>query len=188
MRIDINQKKIAFGNKFTIVKNGKTILRAASKLFRILSVTEIFQPYSDLPLVSIRRKLAFVKAKYDIEIMNQPIYYFRTVSYWKNHHQCKAGSTVYDVYGHRGRKYSIYKNDEQVAYFEKEAVTFFEGDNYKLIAEEDANHILLVSIVLTVDNYRSNNKNDSAINIDLGHIFQASKFNHEWTPQFNLEQ
>lgn len=183
MRIDINQKKIAFGNKFTIVKNGETILRAASKLFRILSVTELFQPNKDLPLGTIRRRFAFVKAKYDIEIVNQPSYFFRTVSWWKNHHQCKAGNNVFDIYGHRGRKYSIYKNGEQVAYFQKEAVTFFEGDNYMLVANDEADHFLLTCMVLTVDNYRSNNKNDSAINIDFGHLFQARKFDDSWTPK-----
>jgi len=188
MRIDINQKKIAFGNKFTIVKGGETILRAASKLFRILSVTDLFQPNRELPLGTIRRRLAVFNAKYDIEIINQASYHFSTVSYWKNHHQCRAGNTIYDVYGHRGRKYSIHKNGEQVAYFKKEAVTFFEGDNYMLIANDDADHLLLVIIVLIVDNYRSNNKNDSAINIDIGHIFQACKFDQSWTPQISIDQ
>jgi len=183
MRIDINQKKIAFGNKFTIVRNGETILRAASKLFRILSVTELFQLNSELPWGTIRRRLAFFNAKYDIEIMNQPTFHFNTISWWKNHHQCKAGNNTYDVYGHRGRKYSIFKNGEQIAYFNKEAVTFFEGDNYMLQTNDDADHFLLVCIVLTIDNYRSNNKNDSAINIDIGHIFQAKKFDQSWQPK-----
>ena len=182
MRIDINQKKIAFGNKFNIVKDGQTILKAASRLFRILSVTELFQPNSDLPLGTIRRRFAIFKAKYDIEMANQPTYQFRTISWWKNHHQCKSGSNVYDVYGHRGRRYSIFKNGTQVAYFKKEAVTFFEGDNYMLLASDNADHFLLTCIVLTVDNYRSNNKNNDAVNIDIGHIFQARKFDDSWTP------
>lgn len=180
MRIDINQKKIAFGNKFSIVKDGITIINAASRLFRILSVTELFKPNSELPLGTIRRRLAVFNAKYDIELVNQASYHFSTISWWKNHHQCTNGSTTFDVYGHRGRRYSIYKNGEQVAYFKKEAVTFFEGDNYMLIANNDADHFLLCCIVLTVDNYRSNNKNDSAVNIDFGHIFQARPFDENW--------
>lgn len=187
MRIDINQKKIAFGNKFSIIKDNQTILKAASKLFRILSVTELFQPEGETPLGSINRKLALFNAKYEIEMLNQPTWYFSTVLWWKNHHQCKSGNNTYDVYGHRGRKYSIFTNGEQVAYFDKEAVTFFDGDNYKLIANDDADHFLLVCIVLTIDNYRSNKKNDGAINFDIGHIFQARKFDKTWTSKTNTE-
>jgi len=186
MRIDINQKKIAFGNKFTIIKNNQTIFKAASKLFRILSVTQLFETNNERPLGVIRRKLAIFNAKYDIEIANQATYQFRTISWWKNHHRCKNGHEVYDVYGHRGRRYSIFKNGKQVAYFKKEAVTFFEGDNYMLIADDSADQTILSCIALTVDNYRSNNKNDSMINFDLGHLFQARKFDQNWTPKTNL--
>ncbi len=183
MRIDINQKKIAFGDKYEIVQDGKTILKAASKLFRFLSEINLFRPDSEQNVARIKRKFNWFKALYSIEMNSGSDVLFETVSYWKNHYRCEYRGSVYDIYGHRGRKFSIYKNSKQVAWFEKEAVTFFDGDNYKIIANDDADNILIICFALVVDNYRSNRKNKGAISFDIGNIFQAKPFDESWSPK-----
>ncbi|TAJ12520.1 hypothetical protein DMA11_12660 [Marinilabiliaceae bacterium JC017] len=183
MRIDINQKKMAIGDKFSVVHNQQTTLKAASKIFRILSEIEVFRADNEKKLASIKKKFAFFKARYHVEIENQAPILFNTESYWKNHFRCINGTDTYDIYGHRGRKFSIFKNDQQVAWFTKEAVTFFEGDNYMMMANDDADQFLMVCFVLIVDNYRSKKRNNNAINIDLGNVFQARPFDKNWLPQ-----
>jgi hypothetical protein len=62
---------------------------------------------------------------------------------------------MYDIYGHRGRKYSIYKNDQQVAWWDKEAVGWFAGDNYKIFANANSDPELLISFCLVIGNFRT---------------------------------
>ena len=43
MRIDINQKKIAIGDKYQIFLNGNPAYKASNELFRLLSVINLFK-------------------------------------------------------------------------------------------------------------------------------------------------
>jgi len=185
MRIDIHQKKIALTSKYEVVKERKTLFKASAKFFRIFSEIELLRNEDDHRLVVIKRLFSFFTAKYSIEMSNGSETLFYTVSYWKNHNRCEYRGKTYDIYGHRGRKFSIFKNGKQIAYFLKEAVSYFAGDNYKLIANDDEDVVLLVTFVLIIDNYRSRGKDRGAVNYDIGNIFQARPFDEGWKPEGN---
>ena len=82
--------------------------------------------------MTIRKRFSFFKAMYDITRWDNNVLEFRTISFWRSQYQCQVGKDMYGIYGHRGRKYSIYKNDQQVAWWDKEAVSWFAGDNQVL--------------------------------------------------------
>jgi uncharacterized protein YxjI len=182
MEIDINQKKISFGDKYRIFINGQEEYKASTEHFRLLMVMHL-DHYAQGRRLTINKKFAFLKAKYDISIASGQVLEFRTKSWWKKHYQCLHGADLYEIYGHRGRKYSVYKNDRQVAWWDKQAVTWFAGDNYKMVANNKADKELLIAFCLIIDN-NSSNDNDRAININLGHLGpQAKKFDRTWLPQ-----
>lgn len=181
MEIDINQKKISIGDKFQIFIDGTQTHRAAAKIFRVFAEINVFDVNSDFPEMTIRRKFAFFKAKYDIAKKDGIAYELLTKSFWKGHLQCVWGADVYDIYAHRGRKYSVYKNDKQIAWWDKAAVTWFNGDNYKIIADKDCDKLLMIALCLAVDNYASNDKDKKAVNLNIGRIGpQARKFDPAW--------
>jgi hypothetical protein len=93
-----------------------------------------------------------------------------------------VGSDNYDLYGHRGRKYSIYKNDIQVAWWDKNAVSWFSGDNYKITADKDCDVALIIFFCLIIDNFSYHKK--SIFNYSFGNIgFQAKMFDPAWQPK-----
>jgi len=116
MEIDINQKKISIGDKYQIFIDGQQRFRAAAKLFRLLSEIELYEGDSEFPRMRIKRRFNLIAAKYDITKYDGNVYEFRTRSFWKGHFQCICDGDMYDIYAHRGRKYSVYKNDLQVAW------------------------------------------------------------------------
>jgi uncharacterized protein YxjI len=184
MEIDINQKKISIGDKYQVFIDGSQTHYAAAKIFRIFSEINLFDLNSDFPLMIIKRRFAFFVAKYDITKKDGGVFQFITKSFWKAHFQCACGSDVYDIYGHRGRKYSVYKNDRQVAWWDKKAVTWFNGDNYKIIADKDCDKLWIISFCLTVDNYASNDKEKKTVNFNIGRIGpQVRKFDPSWQPK-----
>jgi hypothetical protein len=183
MRIDINQKRIAIGDKYRIFLDKIPTYKASTKLFRLMAVIEISKAESSDLILTIKRQWSWFKAKYQIESGNETAE-FSTVSIWKLHYRCQFKNQFYDIYGHKGRKFSIFKNDRQVAYIDKEAVTWFEGDNYVIFADDDANKELLMAFCLIIDNYTSKNHQKNTVTYDFGNIgWNLKKFDADWRPK-----
>jgi uncharacterized protein YxjI len=184
MEIDINQKKISIGDKYQIFIDGQQTHFASRKLWRLMPEINLSKIGDDSPRMTINKRLSWFRAKYDITRWDGGVLEFRTKSFWKHYYQCQSGSDNYGIYGHRGRKYSIYKNDVQVAWWNKKAVTWFAGDNYKIAADKDCDVDLIISFCLVVDNFSSDDHDGNTVTFNVGNIgFQAKKFDENWLPK-----
>ncbi|MFT3703143.1 MAG: hypothetical protein QM802_12270 [Agriterribacter sp.] len=186
MEIDINQKKISIGDKYQIFTDGQPTHSATRALFKLLPEVNLFENgFGERARMTINKRFSWLKAKYDITRWDKNILAFTTKSYWKLHYQCQCGADAYDIYGHRGRKYSIYKNYIQVAWWDKKAVSWFAGDNYKIIADKDCDTNLIISFCLIIDNFSSDNHDGNTATYDMGNIgFRAQKFDENWQPKY----
>lgn len=183
MRIDINQKKISLGDKYRIFVDGQPAYVASAELFRLLSVINLVKNGETKPCLTIRKQWFFLKPKYQIVVPGHETTEFRAESAWKLHYRCHFSPDLYHVYGHRGRKHSVYRNDTQIAWWDKEAVTWFDGDNYTIHADRDCNAELVIAFCLILDNHRHKGHGD-AMSIDFGNFFGVVKpFNERWTPR-----
>lgn len=66
-------------------------------------------------------------------------------------------------------------------------VTWFEGDNYKIIADNDCDQEMIIAFCLILDDSRSNQRSYSGnmVTFDLGNIgWKLKKFDEEWRPKF----
>jgi hypothetical protein len=181
MIIDINQKKMAIGDKYRIYIDEKETHSASSVLFTFLSEIDLFENSSGKTKLTLKKRWSWFKTKYDIYKYDYSKFEYRTISLWKGHYQCLVGKDLYEIFCHKGRKHSVYKNNIQVAWWDKNCVTWFEGDNYKIIADDDSDFELLMSFCLINDNQSSNSNNKNAVTFDLGRIgAEAKKFNVNW--------
>jgi hypothetical protein len=184
MEIDINQQKISIGDKYKVFIDGQPTHIASKQLISLLPVVYLYELDSKRPRMTITKLLSLFNAKYDITRWDNAVIEFRTKSFWKLQYECQVGEDIYTIYGHRGRKYSIYKNDNQIAWWDKNAVSWFAGDNYKIVTDKDADVDLLISFCLIIDNLAGDSNNGNIINIDFGNIgFQARKFDITWQPK-----
>jgi uncharacterized protein YxjI len=184
MEIDINQQKIAIGEKYKIFIEGQLTHTASTESFSLLAVVYLFDNNLKERKLTINRRFSWFKAKYDITRHDKTSLSFWTKSLWKKHFQCQYDSDLYDIYGHRGRKYSVFKNNEQVAWWDKKKITWFEGDNYKIIADNNSDYELIIAFCLIIDNYSSNDKGKNSMKIDFGNIGpQAKAFDPTWQPR-----
>lgn len=183
MEIIISQKKIAIGDKYMIFINQEETYRASRQLFRLLAEILLFNKQQSSPILRINKRWYWFKAKYDIRVQDDIVLPFRTKSYWKRHYQCQTGTDQYDIYGHRGRTYSIYKNSVQIAWWKQDLITWFEGDHYTIEADDDTDRHLLIAFCLIIDNMQGHHS-ENALTIHIGHIgFQTKKFNPNWRPK-----
>jgi hypothetical protein len=184
MEININQKKISIGDKYQIFINGQHTHSASTKLFSWFTEINLFEYGSNSPRCVIKKKWSFFNTSFDISGHKHSHLEFRTKSFWKNHYFCQVGQDLFEVFGHRGRKYSVYKNDKQIAWWDKQAVTWFNGDNYKLLADNDCDYELIISFCLIIDNAKSDNNEGNTLTIDFGNIGpQVKKFDPAWQPK-----
>jgi len=182
MIININQKKISIGDKYQVFTDTEPTHRASSKLFRLFPEINLFENGSDVAVLTINKLFAIFKAKYNISFPDGLTIEFRTVSYWRGHYHCDHGGDRYDIYRHNGRKSSIYCNFRQIAWWDKKAVTWFNGDNYTIVADKNCNKNLVIAFCLIMDNYTSEGEKNT-VNIDIGRIGpQAKKFDKYWVP------
>jgi uncharacterized protein YxjI len=184
MEIDINQNEIAIGDKYKIFIDGQLSHTASTELFKLFAVVNLFDITGNGHRLAINKRHLWFKAKYEITRHDNSILAFQTKSFWKNHYQCHDDASRYDIYGHRGRKYSVFSNDKQIAWWNKQKVTWFEGDNYKIIADNNCDYELLIAFCLIIDNYRSNHNGNNTITVDFGNIWpQARPFDSTWLPK-----
>lgn len=186
MTIDIHQVKISVTDEYRIFINEEEKYYASKKIISLFPHITLVENGNEQTRLIIDKIPTWFSARYDIKLWDDTLLEYTTKSFWKSHYQCQAGNDLYDIYGHNDLKYSIYKNDKQVAWWTKNAVSLFKGDNYKIIADDNCNLELLIAFCLINDN-KDSSGSDSTITFDLGNIGpQARKFNKEWQPNKSL--
>jgi hypothetical protein len=136
------------------------------------------------PRLTLQQQPTWFHLRYHITRWDRNVLVFRTESAWRNHYQCRYGADLYDIYGHRGTKYSVYKNATQIAWWQQARVTWFEGDNYKLWADEGSDAELLLAFCLILDESASSGEDQNTLTINFGAIGpQARVFDKTWQPK-----
>lgn len=178
--IQIKQHKIAIGNKYDISVNGMLVLKGSRSLFKFYPVIAVSPAQGGEPLFTIQQFYSLLRPAYVFQFGPNK-YDLTTVSWWKRHYQIHMGKDVFDIYGHRGRKVSVFLNNKQVAWFESAAITFFSGDEYNIHASSDVSVDWLIAIALFWDSYY-NRGNKGMVNIKFGHLIQKQQFDKNWVP------
>ncbi|WP_417608633.1 hypothetical protein [Owenweeksia hongkongensis] len=114
----------------------------------------------------------------------------KPINIWKYHFKLKLEGQSYEMVQHKKHKVSIFKEDQQVAWFDKQAVSWFNGVNYTLICDDDQDPSIMALILMIWDDLKSptGDSNDNTITLDFGNIgSEAKKFDKNWKPK-NLKQ
>jgi len=180
MLITVKQRKWTFSSKYDIscVKGN---FYAEKKLFSLFEKLKLYDENGDV-VARIQKYLSLI-SKYDFYI-GKDIYQFRTEKIWKGVFSCNGNKEEYKLLRHKGKNYSLFEGEEQIAGFNKNTFTVGKGDTYSIEANDEVNIYLLLCIVLIVDNSENNTKNNpSTLTIDFGNIGpEEQPFNYAWKP------
>lgn len=169
--------------QFRILINEELMYTASRELLQWLAEIVVLKISTKHLSIKINKQFHLFKANYKISL-DHTTCIFQTVSYLKSHFRCQFAGDRYDIYGHRGRKYSIFRNEEQVGWWEKEIITWLEGDRYRIIANDDDNAKLLIAFCLIIDNYVTGNHGEEVLTINWGYFgLQNRPFDEDWQPR-----
>lgn len=183
MIININQHKISVGSKYDIFINRVKKYYGEQKIFKLFAEIHLFMEESKEKAFIVKKKMFLIYPTYVLTDNQGKEAVLEMKSYWKTHYQCTYNHKVYDIYAHRRRKCSVFENGKQIAWWDKEAVSWFAGDNYTITANDNANAEVLISCCLAYDNYTNKSKDKGMFNVDIGNmIFQKQAFDKNWEP------
>ncbi|RVT71735.1 hypothetical protein EOD40_16685 [Flavobacterium sufflavum] len=182
IKITIKQHTFSFGSQYKIFIDKKEEFYAETDLFS-RSIINIYKPDELKPNFRTFKCLYFNYPKYKIEVPSGERFKLESKNFWKTKYQLKKGTDIYDLYCHKERKVSIFHNDIQIAYWEKEAISYLAGDYYEIVANRNSEKELLIAFCLILDNIHSKGIG-TIFNVDFGLIFKEQKsFNGKWKPK-----
>lgn len=183
MIIKIQQHRISIGDGYDIFTNGKRTFSAYTEILTLDTIINVCEYGTDVKMLSMERMFSLFGPTYIIN-QNRKQYEFSTVSSWKSHYQCIVRDTTYNIYGHSGGLYSVYKGEIQIAYWTGKLVTFMEGDKYEIHADNNCDAKLLIAFCLIIDNHYYDNNNNSLFTFNFDRLGPKKKyFDNNWKPK-----
>jgi uncharacterized protein YxjI len=179
--IQVKQRKITFGDKYRISVNGQEVLKCSRGVFQMYPRLTVTAVQGGPAIFEIEQRMAVMFHAMFVFNFGQNKYELNTVSWWDRHFRIHMGQDVFEIFGHRGRKVSVFLNGKQVAWFQWGAVRFFSGDTYTIHADSRVSVDWLIAICLMWD-AAFNRGYRGAIKIHIGWLFQARKFDKNWIP------
>jgi len=126
-----------------------------------------------------------LRRKHDFSIVNNGrVYKFWCEKIWKQVYVCEGNHETFRLYTHKGLKYSIFKDDRQIAAYVKNRLVFGKGNKYEIRMDSDADLIVILCIVLTMNSSEESSDNDASVTIDLGSLGPEDRpFDDSWDPR-----
>jgi uncharacterized protein YxjI len=180
MNFTVQEREFSIRSEYEISTPGCTYF-AQKKFFSFLDKIKLMGP-RDQVLARIESRFSFFRCRYDFELPDGKTYFFRREKFWKGVFVCEGPEESFRLYQHKGLNYSIFQNDSQIAAFNKNRVKVGKGDRYEIRMNDDANLIIVICLVLTVD--ASENEGDTAtVTFDFGNIGPEDRpFDNSWEP------
>lgn len=116
--------------------------------------------------------------------MNQPE--FNAMQYLCKKHD---SDDVYKLFGFEGYGGGIYFNKTQIGQWNKNNLVFFDGDVFQIEVDYDVNVLLMVSMMVLIDQFRTSVKVGGTFGFDLGNFGEdLRKPQKHWKPKRKLKR
>ena len=146
--------------------------------------------YSDLRLFDIngncvawlRNRSTVFKTDFNFRLTNGDFVNYKSIS-WRGHYNCLYNQDTYDIYRHLGNKYSIYKNNSQIAWWDNNVAFSINKDRIRVTANTDCDELLIIAFVISTTGLNLRGQSSNALSMDIGNIIPGlKKFNYNWQP------
>ena len=180
MDVRIRERKFSFFVEYDIQMSDRELY--AKKEWLSFNDKIKLQTSTGESVARIRGYFSPIHNRHDFLMADGRAYHFHCEKIWKQVYQCEGNGEKYRLLTHRGLKYSIFRDDRQIAAIERNRVVVGNGNEYSIQMDFDANPTVVVCMMLTVNS--SDDKNDNSVTIDFGNIGpQERQFDSSWRPR-----
>jgi uncharacterized protein YxjI len=183
MNVEIIENSLSLDNEYFIGVNGK-------KHYSVQGFWDHYDLFTrdSKRVLSIFKKVLTLSPAFDIYFNNEFSYkrqealMFRTKSYFKNSFFLLWDSDIYTIYAHKDLKFSIYKNDIQIAGISQERWSILSQDNFSIDYNRDEDLEIIVAFTIILD-LMYGNKKGSLISRNFGVWIEEKEYDLTWQPK-----
>lgn len=180
MQVTIEQRKSSFTSEYDIQSPSGNFY-ARRKFFSLWGRIFLNSENGET-LAQIDGTLSPVRSKHRFRFSDGRVYTFQCEKVWKRVFTCSGNGQTLVLYEHRGLKYSIFQNDQQIAAILKNRFVWGSGNRYDIRLNSEADLPLVLCMILTINSIENYTGNSGAT-IDLGNIGpQARPYDESWEP------
>jgi hypothetical protein len=132
----------------------------------------------------VQRLLTFWKRYFEIFLYNptRRQLEIKPVNIFKGHWRLIDNNDIYDFYIHKGHRKSLFKNEKQIASFDKKRLSIFEQNCYTTLADNGVDRSLLIAFSILLDIGEDNDS--STFTFDFGSLTSGvKKVDENWQPR-----
>ena len=181
MDVTIKERSVSFASEYDISTPGGNYY--ARK--KVLSFTDHIEVHAEggAVIAQIEGEFSPLRGRHEFIFHDGRRYQFGCEKLWTQGYKCEGNGETYWLYQHRGLKFSLFKDDRQIAAIEKNRIVFGSGNQYQIQMDTDANALLVVCMVITINTLDDDNDHDT-VTIDLGNIGPEERpYDPEWQPR-----
>ncbi|HEY6377447.1 MAG TPA: hypothetical protein VIX90_18140 [Edaphobacter sp.] len=133
-------------------------------------------------VAKIQSRFSFFRNEYDFELTDGGIYRFQCEKRLKGVYLCDHNEDHLYLYRHKGVRYSIFKDDRQIAAISRNRVVIGKGHRYEIAVNADANIVVILCMMLAL-NTPEDDPNDSTVTYDCGNVGPEERpYDESWRP------
>ena len=181
MNITIQERRFTFSSEYEISGSGQ-ILRARKDFLSFPS--RIHVKYGEDRVGTLQGRFSLIHCKYDFQFADGRDFAFQCEKLRKGVYACKRGDEVYRLYHHKGRRYSIFRNGDQIAAVERNRYVAGRSARFDVRMNQDADVAVVASMVIAMNSSeRKEGEDEEAVLAERGGPRREDKaFDVNWQP------
>jgi hypothetical protein len=183
MHITIKERKFSASAEYDIATSQGNFY--ARKAFLSLTDRLVLRRNNEAggTLLNITGQFSLFRNRHLFELSDGSTYRFWCEKFWKRVFACEGADGRYRLYEHKRRRYSIFLNDRQIAAFTKNRIAWVKGNEYEMELDADANLLITLAMVLTMNSAEQDTNDTATVTIDFGNLFEDRPFDECWVPR-----
>ena len=134
-------------------------------------------------MASIRGHFSPIRKRHTFALTDGRSFKFCCEKVWKQVYLCEGQGESYRLYAHRGLKYSIFRDERQIAAITQNRLVIGRGNEYRIRMDSDADVVLLLCMMLTYNTGEEQDDDSASVTFDMGRIGpQGRAWDPNWKP------
>ncbi len=182
MDVTIRERKLSFRSTYDIFSPGHRYL-AEKAFLAFLDKLELRTNTGQL-VVTLQSRFTLFRTKYDFVFASGRTYHFICEKIWKRVYVCEGPQETFRLYHHKGLRFSVFKDDDQIAAITKNRLVVGNGNEYDIRMNSDANVVVICWMMLAINTGDKDDEHESTATYDFGNIGpEDRRFDESWVPR-----
>jgi len=181
VNVTIKEHKFSLRSEYDIT-SPSTVYIAQKALLSLLAKLEI-RTQNDRVVATIHGNFSLFRANYDFALADGRNFHYHCEKLWKGVYSCEGADGSYHLFQHKGVRYSIFKDDTQIAAITRNKFIVGSGNEYDIEMNGDADLVVVSCMILALNTEDGDDSDQGTFTYDFGSLGpEDRKFDESWQP------